>query len=188
MHQLDRDSFEKLFRSEFKGLCFFAQKYVKDLDTAREIVQDSFLRLWEKRETIDADRPLKPYLTAAIHNKCHNYLRDNKKFDTGLLQAEGLLEQNRSDEADILISRELQKEIRQAIDELPEKCREVFVLNRYENLKYQQISEKLGISVKTVEAQMSKALQHMRVRLAGYLTTSGGMLFLVKMLFEVLDK
>jgi len=170
MQQFDKENFEKLFRAEFKGLCFFAQKYVKDFDAAREIVQDSFISLWEKRATIDASRPVKSYLTTAIHNKCHNYLRDNRKFDTNLLQIENLLELSDGSGTDVLVEKELHQSIKLAIDELPEKCREVFLLNRYENLKYQQIADQLGISVKTVEAQMSKALRHMRIKLAGYMT------------------
>ena len=170
MQQFDKENFEKLFRAEFKGLCFFAQKYVKDFDAAREIVQDSFISLWEKRATIDASRPVKSYLTTAIHNKCHNYLRDNRKFDTNLLQIENLFELSDGSGTDVLVEKELHQSIKLAIDELPEKCREVFLLNRYENLKYQQIADQLGISVKTVEAQMSKALRHMRIKLAGYMT------------------
>jgi RNA polymerase sigma-70 factor (ECF subfamily) len=159
-----------LFRSHFKGLCFFAQKYVKDIDTAKEIVQDAFLSMWEKRDTIDLDRPVKSYLTMIIHNKCTNYLRDNRKFDSNILEIENLLDVPEYESTDSLVTDELKEKIDSALNDLPEKCREVFVLNRYENLKYQEIAEKLQISVKTVETQMSKALQHMRVRLAEYLT------------------
>lgn len=159
-----------LFRSHFKGLCFFAQKYVKDIDTAKEIVQDAFLSMWEKRDTIDLDRPVKSYLTMVIHNKCTNYLRDNRKFDSNILEIENLLDVPEYESTDSLVTDELKEKIDSALNDLPEKCREVFVLNRYENLKYQEIAEKLQISVKTVETQMSKALQHMRVRLAEYLT------------------
>jgi len=159
-----------LFRSHFKGLCFFAQKYVKDIDTAKEIVQDAFLSMWEKRETIDMDRPVKSYLTMIIHNKCTNHLRDNRKFDSNILEIENLLDVPEYESTDSLVTDELKEKIDSALNDLPEKCREVFVLNRYENLKYQEIADKLQISVKTVETQMSKALQHMRVRLAEYLT------------------
>ena len=159
-----------LFRSHFAGLCFFAQKYVKDIDTAKEIVQDAFLSLWEKRDTIDIDRQVKSYLTMIIHNKCTNYLRDNRKFDTNILQIENLLDVPEYESTDSLVTGELKVSIESAINELPEKCREIFVMNRYENLKYQEIADKLQISVKTVETQMSKALQHMRLRLAAYLT------------------
>lgn len=159
-----------LFRSHFAGLCFFAQKYVKDFETAKEIVQDAFISLWEKRETIDMSRPVKSYLTMVIHNKCTNYLRDNRKFDQYILNIEILLEVPENDGADSMIEEELKLKIDASIAELPEKCREIFVLNRYENLKYKEIADKLQISVKTVETQMSKALQHMRVRLAEFIS------------------
>jgi RNA polymerase sigma-70 factor (ECF subfamily) len=159
-----------LFRSHFSGLCFFAHKYVKDFETAKEIVQDAFLSMWEKRETIDMDRPVKSYLTMVIHNKCTNYLRDNRKFDQYILHIENLLEVPEYEGADSMVANELKAKIDDAIQELPEKCREIFVLNRYENLKYHEIADKLQISLKTVETQMSKALQHMRVRLAEYIT------------------
>ncbi len=151
-------------------MCYFAQKYVKDFETAKEIVQDAFISMWEKRETIDMSRPVKSYLTMVIHNKCTNYLRDNRKFDTYLLDIENLLDVQEYESSDSLIEEELKAKIDSAIAELPEKCREIFVLNRFESLKYQQIADKLQISVKTVETQMSKALQHMRVRLAEYVT------------------
>jgi RNA polymerase sigma-70 factor (ECF subfamily) len=159
-----------LFRSHFVGLCYFAQKYVKDFETGKEIVQDAFISMWEKRETIDMDRPVKSYLTMVIHNKCTNYLRDNRKFDQYILDIENLLDIPEYESSDSLVADELKIKIDSAISELPEKCREIFVLNRYENLKYQEIANKLQISVKTVETQMSKALQHMRIRLAEFIS------------------
>lgn len=179
---LDKASFEMLFRSHFSGLCFFAQKYVKDFEVSREIVQDAFLSLWEKREIIDMDRPVKSYLTMVIHNKCTNYLRDNRKFDQNILNIENLLDVPEYEGADTMVEDELRIKINSAIAELPDKCREVFVMNRYENFKYQEIADKLEISVKTVETQMSKALQHMRVRLAEYVTV------FIAVIFEFLDK
>ncbi len=143
---------------------------MKDFETAKEIVQDAFISLWEKRETIDMNRPVKSYLTMIIHNKCTNYLRDNRKFDQNILNLENLLEVPEYDGADILVEEELKLKIDASILELPQKCREIFVLNRYENLKYQEIADKLQISIKTVETQMSKALQHMRIRLAEYIS------------------
>jgi len=160
----------------FAGMCFFAQKYVKDYDTAREIVQSAFISLWEKRETIDMDRAVKSYLTTVIHNKCTNHLRDNRKFDHNILHIENLLEVPEYDGADSMVESELKAQIDSSIADLPEKCREIFVLNRYENLKYQEIADKLQISVKTVETQMSKALQHMRIRLAEYITVIGALI------------
>lgn len=177
VNSLDETNFEILFRVHFKGLCFFAQKYVKDFETAKEIVQDAFLSLWEKRETIDMERPVKSYLTMVIHNKCTNYLRDNRKFDQYILNIENLVDVPEYDGNDSLVEEELKTKIDASIAELPGKCREIFILSRFENLKYQEIADKLKISVKTVETQMSKALQHMRIRLAAYISVFVTLIF-----------
>ena len=169
MHLLDKATFEALFRSEFKGLCVFAIQYIKDTDTAREITQEAFISLWEKRETIDLSKPVKTYLSMTVRNKCLNWLRDNKKFNKEILDIEGLLSEKAYVQHDRLVEVEIREKIEEAIEELPLKCREIFVLNRNENLKYLEIASKLEISVKTVEAQMSKALQHMRERLREFL-------------------
>jgi len=166
---MNEAAYELLFRTNFKGLCFFAQKYVKDFETAKEIVQDAFVILWEKRAGMDTDRSVKSYLTTTIHNKCHNYLRDNRKFNSEILSIENLVQPDGYAQADKLVEVELTAEIKKAINELPEKCKQIFLMSRNENLKYHEIADKLEISVKTVETQMSKALQHMRLRLAEYL-------------------
>jgi RNA polymerase sigma-70 factor (ECF subfamily) len=164
---LDKSTFEILFKEHFRSLVFYAQRYVKDFDTAREITQEAFIALWEKRESIDRDRTVRAYLSSSIHNKCLNHLRENKKFDRSLLTYEKLSLEP-ADVTDAMVSNEIRTAIEAAIEELPEKCREVFRLSRFEHMKYQEIAGHLGISVKTVEAQMSKALLHMKNRLAGY--------------------
>lgn len=166
---LDEQEFEQLFKTHFQGLCYFAQRYIKDKETAREIVHDAFINLWEKRDSIDLSKSVKSYLTTSIHNRCLNYLRDNKKFDREVLTFENLSPDVAPEGLDNMISGELESKINEAIAELPEKCREVFMLNRFENLKYQEVADKLQISVKTVEAQMSKALAVLRTKLAEYL-------------------
>jgi RNA polymerase sigma-70 factor, ECF subfamily len=115
-------------------------------------------------------KSVKSYLVTTIHNRCLNYLRDNKKFDKEILTFENLLPDVGPEGDDNLVSSELEARINAAIAELPEKCREVFMLNRFENLKYQEVADKLQISIKTVEAQMSKALQVLRTKLIDYLT------------------
>jgi RNA polymerase sigma-70 factor (family 1) len=167
--QFNEYEFELLFKEHFKPLCFLAQRYVKDLDMAREIVQESFMALWTKRDSIDVSKPVKPYLSTSVHNKCLNYLRDSKKFDKDLLIAENLMTETDGEFTDVLVVKDISNKIDEAIAGLPEKCREIFMLNRYEQLKYHEIAQKLDISQKTVEAQMSKALQHMRVNLAEYI-------------------
>jgi RNA polymerase sigma-70 factor, ECF subfamily len=169
INQLNERTLESLFRNHFTGLCQFAAGYVKDQDVAKEIVQDAFVSLWEKRDAIDLSKPVKTYLSTTVRNKCLNYLRDHQKFSGDLLALENLSHETIYDQPDKLVESDIHAQITRAIEELPEKCREIFKLSRHQNMKYQQIADELEISVKTVETQMSKALQHMRLRLAEYL-------------------
>jgi len=164
-HGLSRSQFESLFRSEYKGMLYFAILYVKEEEAAKEIVQEAFINLWEKRESIDPEREVKSYLSSSVRNRCLNYLRDNKRFNGTLLSLGGLLPLPASEEYNQIEFRELSGQIHRAIEELPEKCREIFRLNRFEQMKYQQIADYLNISIKTVETQMSKALAHLRSRI-----------------------
>jgi RNA polymerase sigma-70 factor (ECF subfamily) len=168
-NQLNERTLESLFRDHFTGLCQFAFGYVKDQEVAKEIVQDAFVSLWEKRQSIDLSKPVKSYLSTTVRNRCLNYLRDHKKFSSDLLVLENLSHETIYDQPDKLVESDIHTQIASAIEELPEKCREIFKLSRHQNMKYQQIADELEISVKTVETQMSKALQHMRLRLAEYL-------------------
>jgi RNA polymerase sigma-70 factor, ECF subfamily len=159
-------TFEKLFRELFKPLCSFALKYVADLDEAKGLVHEVFVNVWEKFDTLDKDINFKSYLYTAVRNRCLNYLRDRKKH----VALEKVAEQEVQEENTSLEAAELEQKIAVAIASLPEKCREIFELNRGEGLRYAQIAEKLGISVKTVEAQMSKALNVLRDHLSEFLT------------------
>jgi len=167
--KLDKRAFEELFRSFFPSLVLFAQKYVPDQDTAKEIVHNVFINLWEKRQQVDTGSPLKSYLFTSVHNRCLNYIRDQKKFDKDETIFQRMDSADFSDGVDLLEEQELEQRIYDALHSLPEKCREIFMLNRFEGLKYAEIAEKLGISVKTVETQMSKALKILREKLIDYL-------------------
>lgn len=172
INTLDENTFEMLFKKHFKGLCYFSLTYVKDYEAAKEIVQDSYTALWEKRDTLDLSKSIKSYLTTTIYNKSLNYLRDNKKFNKDILDIESAIPSSGTYQPDRLGEAELKNKIENAINELPEKCREVFKLSRFEHLKYQEIADQLQISVKTVETHMSKALQHLRIRLSDYIAIS----------------
>ncbi|MBN2729381.1 MAG: RNA polymerase sigma-70 factor [Bacteroidales bacterium] len=184
---LRKDSFEELFRKEFKNLCVFSIKYVKDMETARSIVQDCFIYIWEKRETMDEEKNLKSYITTMVYNRSLNYLRDQKKFDRNVLEFEGLMDEKSQMADSGIMTRELKGEIQNAIADLPEKCREVFLLSREENMKYKEIADHLGISIKTVENQMGKALKHLRERLGPYLPILLLSMFPYKELFFLLN-
>jgi len=164
-----KQEFEEVFRLYFIPLSHFAQKFVVDLDTAKDIVHEVFIKIWEKREEIDWNKSIKSYLFTAVHNRSLNYLRDSKKQAFTDFDAELLKEEKVFKEENFLEAEELSVQINKALAKLPEKCREVFMLNRFEDLKYAQVAEKLNISIKTVEAQMSKALRILKEELIQYL-------------------
>lgn len=159
-------TFEKLFRELFRPLCSFALKYVGDLDESKGLVHEVFVNVWEKFDSLDKDINFKSYLYTAVRNRCLNYIRDKKKH----VALENVAEREVGVESSSMEAAELEQKIAAAIASLPEKCREVFELSRAEGLRYAQIAEKLGISVKTVEAQMSKALSVLREHLSEFLT------------------
>ncbi len=166
---LDAKTFEQIFKTHFNSLCLFSRKYIHDTDVCKEIVHNVFVNIWEKRSTIDLGKNVKSYLFAAVYSRCMNYIRDQKKFDGNASEHIEVL--NKVDDHDIeekMAETELENRINGAIQTLPEKCREVFQLNRIEGLKYREIAEKLGISIKTVENQVSKALKVLRENLSDY--------------------
>ena len=164
--RMDERSFEALFREYFTPLMAFARKILVDEDEAREVVHKVFINLWEKRQEIDLATSLKSYLFTSVHNRSLNVIRDRKKFTSEEVPEMA----GEWDVSSQIESMELEEKIRSVIESLPEKCREVFELNRFEGLKYSEIADRLNISVKTVENQMSKALKILREKLMQYMT------------------
>lgn len=162
---LDRKTFETLFREHYNALCRFAHGYLQDFETAEEIVQDVFVNLWQKRDSIEKEKNIKSYLFTSVKNRSLNYIRDNKKFRSYFLDVETELDIPVYD-VDYHSEAYISNKVERAMDRLPGKCREVFELSRFDGLKYKDVAEKLGISVKTVEAQMSKALKILREELS----------------------
>lgn len=164
---LSLSKFEELFKTHFVELTGFSQSFVHDKDAAQEVVQNVFIKFWEKREDINLEQSLKSYLYTSVRNRSLNYLRDNKKYRSEILD-EQTTEYNSGLETDHLVNDELQRKIEDAIELLPEKCRQVFEMSRFEGLKYKEIAEKMNISIKTVENQISKALKILREELKDY--------------------
>lgn len=164
--RLEGPNFERLFKDFFPPLMAFARKILGDEDDARDVVHQVFINLWEKRKELDLSTSLKSYLFTAVHNRSLNVIRDRKKFSS----AEVPEVAGEWDVSAQIESMELEGKIREAIDSLPEKCREIFELSRFEGLKYGEIARQLDISIKTVENQMSKALKILREQLGKYLT------------------
>lgn len=163
---MDQQAFEKLFRAYFTPLMAFSRKILGDEDDAREVVHQVFIKLWERRHEIDLSTSLKSYLFTAVNNRSLNVIRDRKKYSSEELP-------ERMEQWDVsaeLESAELEEKIRAAIGTLPDRCREVFELSRFNGMSYGEIAKQLDISVKTVENQMTKALKILRELLASYLT------------------
>lgn len=179
--KLDIKVFEEIFKENFTKLCSYARTFIKDFDTSKEIVHDCFVILWDKRSDIDLSKNVKSYLYTSVHNKCLNYIRDNKKFTKNFDSLEtGIFDISINDNNKLEFE-EVQTKINDAINSLPEKCREIFKMNRFGEMKYKEIAEKLGISIKTVEAQMSKALTVMRENLKEYISV---LIILIKLFIK----
>ena len=179
--QKDEDkAMEYLFRRYYGFMCNAIYRVLPDKNLAEDLAQDVFYEFWKKRERVQINTSLQAYLKRAAVNKTLNYIRDRKMR---FADEEELpkLENNQESSQQKLEEEELQALIRQSIDRLPERCRMVFVLSRYEELSYQEIADQLGISVKTVENQISKALKFLRETLRPFVGKGPLLLLLVQL-------
>lgn len=161
-------SFEQLFKLYYGHLCLFASKIIDDEIAAEEIVQDFFVKFWEKRNQISIESSLKNYLFRSIKNLCLNFIKHNKVKQEYARHVISEAENNNF--RDNFIEVDLAKKINESIEALPEKRRKIFKMSREEGLKYREIAEKLNISVKTVETQMRFAFRTLRDKLKNYNT------------------
>ena len=165
----DLTAFEMLFRTYYQPLCNYAFTFVQDRDEAEEIVQSTFLNIWEKRESLSIHTGVKPYLYAMVRNACLNVIKHEKIKQQHAAMEMAVAERSTESVARTVMASELETKIYQAMDRLPEQCRLIFKLSRFEELKYAEIAQQLNISIKTVENQMGKALRIMREQLKDYL-------------------
>jgi len=164
----DQTAFEILFRFYYPGLVVFATQIVLDKDEASEIVQDFFVRLWEKRSHIKETTSLKAYFFTSIKNQSLNYLKKTKIHTRNIEQLKELVETNPIYNFDIFIESELQEKIKAAIEKLPTRCGKIFVMSRFQGISNNEIAQKLEISKRTVETQISNALKILRYELKKY--------------------
>ena len=170
--QTDEQVFEKLFVDWYGPLRAYACSVLRDESLAGEAVQAVFSRLWERREQVQVQTSLKAYLYGCVYHECLSWMRREKSrraYRSGVVARLGngvaRSPENASDRVEV---GELEQQFQRALDELPEQCRAIFQLSRFSVLKYREIADQLGISVKTVEAQMGKALKLLRCKLADY--------------------
>ncbi len=162
MKDNDSKAFESLFRRHYNPLCRKIIRITEDEEAAEDVVQQLFIKIWESRSMMEVPDSVAAYLTVSARNRALNHLKSaqRKRINEERLQNIRSEEDNSSQHQ--LEAKELNKLIQEAIQSLPEKRREIFVLSRFEGMSYREIAEQLGISIKTVEAQMGKALQTLR--------------------------
>jgi len=160
---------EGFFKANYKALCFAANNILSDYSAAEDVVQDVFVNLLKKDDSIVINSSLKGYIFRSTINASLNYVKKVK--NTISMESEVMDIHHYSGEfsEDSLEQLELEESINQAINLLPPKCKAVFLLNRYEDMKYREVAEHLGISIKTVENQMGKALRRLRSHLKPYI-------------------
>lgn len=156
----DRKAFEYVFNLYFIPLCRFGSLYLNDSQEIKQIALDVYTYLWENRKDLQIKLSLKSYLFQAMKNRCLNVLRDTKD----MCNLESALDLSNKDAIGIEMD-ELNRLIQEAILALPERCREVFIKSRKENMSYKEIAESMNISVKTVETQIIKALKRIKATL-----------------------
>jgi len=161
--------FEKLFKHYYERLCRYANDIVNDADEAEDVVQQSMIAIWEKRNTLQITVSLKSYLYRSVHNTALNKIRHRNVRRSYAGEQSNGFEQGEETTADTLSGKELGHQIQVAINHLPEQCRMVFKLSRFSEMKYSEIADHLGISPKTVENHMGKALKLLRKQLKDFL-------------------
>ncbi|WP_300355642.1 RNA polymerase sigma-70 factor [Fluviicola sp.] len=163
----DLKTFEMVFRDYYKPLVRYGNTFLKDSDETEDVVQQVFVSLWEKRTQLDIHTSIRAVLYKSVQNACLNKIKHLKVRDT---YAEEMMAVAVPEEtSDPVQVNELNERIQQALESMPEQCGRIFKMSRFEQLRYQEIADQLGLSVKTVENQMGKALKIVREELKDYL-------------------
>ena len=164
----DIKAFEQLFRQYYSPLCWYATSIVGNWEVAEEIVEELFYIIWKEKEKLNIFRSVKSYLYTAAWNGCLQHQRQRQKdeeLQKKMSQATPAYTSSPEDEAEF---EDLQRVVDRCLTRMSERCRSIFILHRDEGLKYAEIATRLGISVKTVEANMSKALALLRKEIETY--------------------
>jgi RNA polymerase sigma-70 factor (ECF subfamily) len=176
---LRKKEFEKAYNYHFSSFYQIAFHFLHDEEDAKEVIQEAFIKLWEKQVYVKSESEIRNYLFILVRNRCLNLLRDKRK---SLLQRDSpdylaaqinykLLSVTGED---IMLTAELSEKIQLAISRLTPQCRKVFTLSRFDDLSNPEIAEKLQISIKAVEANMTRALKQLREELSKYFSEDKG--------------
>ena len=159
IQEKDRRVFEQYYKDHYKLFFVAAFKYLEDAGQAQEVVNDVFVTLWQNAEKVIIQSSLKAYLHRSVINRSLNLL-DKKKRDRQ--QQENRVHAEETSESKELETNELKIQLYRAIDQLPDQCRKVFRMSRFDQLKQQEIADRLGISIKTVKNHITNALQQLK--------------------------
>lgn len=182
MKNISKADFEILFKQHHEELCNLAYTITKNEDAAKDIVQDVFIKLWKNKDEIVFQDQIKHYLFRAVSHSSLNYIRFNKKIVSLPTQETfSNLFIAPVDNENIEFT-ELERRVHESIEKLPPKCKAIYLLSRHEGLKYREIADALGLSIKTVENQMGIALEKLRDDLRPFLSAE----FLIVALFIAL--
>lgn len=165
----NESAYEMIFRTFYNPLCRYAYSFLEDKEEAEEVVQSAFITVWEKRKSLQIQTSLKSYLYRMVRNGCLNVIKHEKVKQQHVAHEMAVTEVSYESVSQKVYATELEIKIAEAMKALPEQCRLVFQMSRFEELKYQEIADQLQISVKTVENHMGKALRIMREQLKEYL-------------------
>ena len=175
---LNSEDFARTYKAYFTKLVRFSQAYILSKQDAENIVQDTFLYLWENSDVAESIYDIKAFLFTLVKNRCIDFLRKQTSSKTQPISSVEeselqlkLYALQKFDE-NIFIEPNIESTIENAIQSLPEKCREIFVLSRFEGLRYKEIASRLNISTNTIEGQISIALKKLREKLKDYMMLS----------------
>lgn len=166
----NKKAFEEVFRHFYPHLCAYAAQILNNPEDAEEIVQDVFFRIWQQKEKLEISVSLKAYLFKSVHNSCLNLLKHQKIIRTYAAEYQQVNTNVDQNTLWVLENKELHSRILSILESLPPERQKVFRMVRLEGRKYKDVAVLLGISVKTVENQMGKAMQYFRENLKDYLT------------------
>jgi len=169
----EQDAFESIFKLYYAQLVGVAENMLRERAAAEDAVQDVMVELWRRRESLAVETSIRAYLFRAVRNRALNQIRHQRVAPTADPEAAERVATPAADRE--FETSELKAVLRKAVASLPERCREVFELSRVQGLPYAEIANVMGISIKTVEAQMGKALRTLRVDLAAYLPSGADM-------------
>jgi RNA polymerase sigma-70 factor (family 1) len=171
-----KDAFEFFFLKYYENLCTYAYGILRDKYSSEEVVQEMFIKLWENRQSLIIEVSAKSYIYRTVHNQCLNYINHlnvRQKYTNDKISENKhvIITAPLSDNYPIanLLVQELEEKIEKAIAKLPNQCREVFLLCRYEELSYAETAKRLGVSINTVKTQLKRAMARLRDELKEYL-------------------